>query len=133
MKTSATPKRFLRAVQGCDQVIHAAGQFRFLGMRSLFWQTNVAGTHAMLAAATAVSVQRFIHISTVVVIGGTPAASLIDETAVCHPLEPYQRTKYEAEQLALAYHRAQRSARHCAASWRILWPLGALRLQPPLF
>lgn len=96
----------LRAVQGCDQVIHAAGQFRFWGDALSFWQTNVAGTHAMLAAATAVSVQRFIHISTVVVIGSTPAASLIDETAVCHPLEPYQRTKYEAEQLALAYHRA---------------------------
>jgi dihydroflavonol-4-reductase len=101
------PAAALSAVQGCDQVIHAAGQFRFWGDSLSFWQTNVAGTHAMLEAATAVSVQRFIHISTIVVVGKTPTTGLLDETAVCNPQEPYQRTKYEAEQLALAYHRTR--------------------------
>lgn len=99
------PAAALNAVQGCDQVIHAAGQFRFWGDSLSFWQTNVAGTHAMLEAATAVSVQRFIHISTIVVVGKTPTDGILDETAVCNPQEPYQRTKYEGEQLALAYHR----------------------------
>jgi nucleoside-diphosphate-sugar epimerase len=101
------PAAALSAVQGCDQVIHAAGQFRFWGDSLSFWQTNVAGTHAMLEAATAVSVQRFIHISTIVVVGKTPSTGLLDETAVCNPQEPYQRTKYEGEQLALAYHRSR--------------------------
>jgi len=105
------PQAALYAVQGCDQVIHAAGQFRFWGDSLSFWQTNVAGTHALLAAAmaaaaTAVPVRRFIHISTVVVVGKTDHIGVVDETAVCRPLEPYQRTKYEAEQLALAYHQA---------------------------
>jgi nucleoside-diphosphate-sugar epimerase len=98
------PKAALCAIQGCDQVIHAAGQFRFWGDSLSFWQTNVAGTHALLEAATAVSVKRFIHISTIVVVGKTSGKGLLDETAVCNPQEPYQRTKFEAENLALAYH-----------------------------
>jgi len=93
------------ACQGCDQVIHAAGQFRFWGDSLSFWRTNVGGTSALLQAATAVGVQRFIHISTIVVVGKTPERGLLDETTRCYPQEPYQRTKYEAEQLALSYHR----------------------------
>ncbi len=99
------PAAALAACQGCDQVIHAAGQFRFWGDSLSFWRTNVGGTSALLEAATAVSVRRFIHISTVVVIGKTPERGVLDETARCYPQEPYQRTKYEAEQLALSYHR----------------------------
>jgi nucleoside-diphosphate-sugar epimerase len=99
------PAAALAACQGCEQVIHAAGQFRFWGDSPSFWRINVGGTSALLQAATAVGVQRFIHISTVVVIGKTPERGLLDETARCYPQEPYQRTKYEAEQLALSYHR----------------------------
>jgi 2-alkyl-3-oxoalkanoate reductase len=88
-------------------VIHAAGQFRFWGDSPSFWRTNVGGTSALLAAATAVSVKRFIHISTIVVIGQTAERGALEETTPCYPLEPYQRTKYEAEQLALSYHREQ--------------------------
>ncbi len=99
------PEAALSAVQGCDQVIHAAGQFRFWGDSLSFWQTNVAGTHALLEAATAVSVERFIHISTIVVVGKTQHLSVVDENVTCNPQEPYQRTKFEAEQLALAYHK----------------------------
>ncbi|MCA9875422.1 MAG: NAD-dependent epimerase/dehydratase family protein, partial [Anaerolineales bacterium] len=82
-----------------------AGQFRFWGDSPTFWRTNVGGTSALLQAATAVGVQRFIHISTIVVVGTTPERGLLDETTRCYPQEPYQRTKYEAEQLALSYHR----------------------------
>ena len=46
-----------RAIQGCDQVIHAAGQFRFWGDSLSFWQTNVAGTHALLDACTTYGTQ----------------------------------------------------------------------------
>lgn len=99
------PEAALAACQGCDQVVHAAGQFRFWGDSLSFWRTNVGGTSALLAAATAVSVQRFIHISTIVVIGQTAERGELDETTPCYPQEPYQRTKYEAEQLALSYQR----------------------------
>jgi nucleoside-diphosphate-sugar epimerase len=102
------PKAALCAIQDCDQVIHAAGQFRFWGDTLSFWQTNVAGTHAMLEAATAVSVKRFIHISTIVVVGKTEHIGIVDESVPCNPQEPYQRTKFEAEKLALAYYQAHK-------------------------
>jgi nucleoside-diphosphate-sugar epimerase len=103
----SNPAAARAACDGCEQVIHAAGQFRFWGNAAAFARTNVGGTQALLAAATAVGVQRFIHISTIVVIGQTAKQGELDETTPCHPLEPYQRTKYEAEQLALAYHHEQ--------------------------
>ncbi len=93
-----------QAMQGCQYVIHAAGQFRFWGDLPGFWQTNVRGTLAMLNAASAAGVQRFVHISTLALVGKTPD-SIIDEAVPCLPLDPYQRTKLEAENLALAFHR----------------------------
>jgi len=95
----------LQACQGCRQVVHIAGMFRFWGQMADFWRTNVAGTTAVLEAAVAAGVERFVHISTVVVVGRTPATGFIDENTPCYPQDPYQVTKLEAEQLALAAYR----------------------------
>ncbi len=94
------------ACRGCDQVIHAAGLFRFWGEPDEFWQTNVAGTTAVLDAALTHNVKRFIYISTVAVVGTTPAQEVIDENTVCRPQEPYQLSKLEAETRVLAYGQA---------------------------
>ncbi len=91
------------ACRGCDQVVHAAGLFRFWGKPHEFWQTNVEGTTAMLNAALANDVKRFIYISTIAVVGTTPAQEVIDENTVCRPQEPYQLSKLEAETRVLAY------------------------------
>lgn len=96
-----------QAAQGCRQVIHAAGHFRFWGDAADFWRTNVMGTTAVLEAARAAQVERFIHISTLVVVGKTPVGAAIDETTPCQPLEPYQETKLEGERRALAIGREQ--------------------------
>ena len=98
----------IAACQGCDTVIHAAGLFRFWGDLPDFWRTNVGGTAAALEAASQANVSRFIHISTIAVVGKTPDQAIITEKTPCRPQEHYQRTKYEAEQLALAYHKAGR-------------------------
>ena len=98
-------KAVRKACEGCDQVIHAAGKFSFWGSDEDFWQTNVLGTTAVIEAALSAQVQRFIHISTIVVIGKMTTGSTIDETVPCHPQEPYQQTKYEAEKRVLAAHR----------------------------
>lgn len=90
------------ACHGCDTVIHAAGLFRFWGEMDEFWRTNVLGTTAVLAAARAASVRRFIHISSIAVVGNAPTNRPIDETTPCRPQEPYQISKHEAEQRALA-------------------------------
>lgn len=91
------------AMQGCDQVIHAAGLFRFWGEADEFWRINVAGTTAVLNAALRHNIQRFIYISTIAVVGTTPAQEVIDENTVCRPQEPYQLSKLEAETRVLAY------------------------------
>jgi nucleoside-diphosphate-sugar epimerase len=96
-----------RACLGCRAVIHAAGHFRFWGSLPTFWQTNVEGTAAVLSGAVEAGVERFVHISTVVVVGQTQPGQMIDESHPCNPLDPYQRTKLEGEKLVLAYHREQ--------------------------
>lgn len=96
-----------QACCGCHQVVHAAGHFRFWGDTAVFHQTNVMGTKAVLDAAVAANVERFIHISTLVVVGQIPPDTLIDETILCHPQEPYQCTKLEGEQLAVSYAQNQ--------------------------
>lgn len=97
----------LDACRGCKFVIHAAGHFRFWGDLATFWQTNVGGTAAVLEAAANSGVSRFIHISTVAVVGETNRTQIIDENHPCRPQDYYQRTKLEGEQLALAYYRAR--------------------------
>lgn len=94
----------LQAMKGCRQVIHAAGLFRFWGEAHHFWQTNVGGTTAVLNAALAEQVEKFIYISSIAVVGRTPTQAIIDENTTCRPQEPYQLSKLEAETRVLAYH-----------------------------
>lgn len=93
------------AVQGCQYVIHAAGKFRFWGKREQFEQTNVFGAKNVMAAALAAGVEKFVHISTVVVVGNPLPGRIVDETHPTNPLDPYQRSKLEGERAALQAHR----------------------------
>lgn len=94
-----------RACAGCSAIVHAAGHFRMWGRLHTFWRTNVEGTATVLDAAQRAGVSRFLHISTVVVVGRTIPGRAVDEAHPCTPQDFYQRTKLEGEQLALAYHR----------------------------
>ena len=93
-----------KACVGCEQIIHAAGLFRFWGESEEFWQTNVEVTTAVLQAAKQHPIKRFIYISTIAVVGKPPTNRPIDETTRCNPLEPYQQSKLEAENRVLAAH-----------------------------
>ena len=92
------------ALAGCAAVIHAAGKFRFWGEPDEFRATNVAGTRNVLQAACVAGVKRFVHVSTIAVVGNPSPGTLITESSACHPVEDYQRSKLEGERLALAYH-----------------------------
>ncbi|MDX1435872.1 MAG: NAD(P)-dependent oxidoreductase [Anaerolineales bacterium] len=63
-------------------------------------QVNVAGSVGMLEAAMAAGVQRFVHCSSVGVIGDivNPPA---DETTECRPTNIYEKTKLEGERAVL--------------------------------
>ncbi len=92
------------AMIDCEYVIHAAGRFRFWGDNRQFELTNYQGSKNVMDAALEIGVKKFIHISTIVVVGKPLSDEEILET---HPVEPqdgYQRSKLKAEKLALQYH-----------------------------
>ena len=94
-----------QACRGCEGLVHGAAHFRMWGNLCHFWQTNVEGTDAVLRAALEAGMSRLVHVSTLVVVGRTEPGRIIDEQHPCRPQDHYQRTKLEAERLALAYWR----------------------------
>ncbi|GAB4444496.1 MAG: NAD-dependent epimerase/dehydratase family protein [Anaerolineae bacterium] len=93
------------AVTGCDYVIHAAAHFRLWGPPPPFVKTNVEGTRNVLEAALAAGVKRFVHISTIIVVGPQPPGVVITEETPCrpYPTDNYALTKHQGERLARAY------------------------------
>ena len=94
------------ALPGCHAVIHGAGLFRFWGRREDFYSVNVLGTYHVLDAARRADVERFIHISTIAVVGHPKPGVLIDEAHLCAPADAYMRSKLDGEWLAREYHQA---------------------------
>jgi nucleoside-diphosphate-sugar epimerase len=90
------------SIAGCQSVIHAGGMFRFWGNEQDFQATNALGTQHVLDAAVRAGVQRFIHISTVAVVGHPDPAGIVDETHPAHPADAYQRSKWQAEQAVMS-------------------------------
>lgn len=82
---------------GVDVVIHLVSNFRTAsGPPESYRSINVEGTKAVVAAAQETGVKRFIHCSTIGVLGhveSTPA----DEDSPYNPGDLYQETKMEAE------------------------------------
>jgi len=102
-----SPATYTEALRQSDLVIHAAGLnvFCLADPRPLY-EVNVDGTRALLQAAGEVGVQRIVYTSSVVTIGepygqvaheGTPHRGTF--------LSHYERSKYEAEQVALSLAR----------------------------
>jgi dihydroflavonol-4-reductase len=93
------------AMRGCESVVHAAAHFRLWGPPEPFISTNVDGTHNVLEAALAAGVKRFIHISTIIVVGPQKPGVVITEKTPCrpYPTDNYAQTKFLGERLALSY------------------------------
>jgi dihydroflavonol-4-reductase len=94
-----------RAARDVGTIYHLAAAYREASHREDgYRQINVEATRNLLDAAVAHGVERFVHCSTVGVLGhvANPPA---DETTPYAPGDPYQRTKCEAELLALSYGR----------------------------
>ncbi len=92
-----------RAMRGIDVVHHLAAAFRELNVPDSYYEeVNVGGTRTVLEAAYRERVRKFIYCSTCGVHGNIdhPPA---DEQAPIQPADYYQRTKYDAERIALEY------------------------------
>ncbi|RME72006.1 MAG: NAD-dependent epimerase/dehydratase family protein [Chloroflexi bacterium] len=101
------PQATRRAAAGCRYVVHAAAHFRLWGPPEPFVRVNVHGTRNVLRAALLAQVERFVHISTIIVVGPQPPGTVITEALPCHPYptDNYARTKCKGERLALHYVR----------------------------
>lgn len=88
-------------VEGCDALIHSAAFVEEWGPRDAWYKSNVLGTKAVLDAAKAAGVGRFIHIGTEAAIVHGQDVDNADESVPLAPWStyPYCATKAMAEQL----------------------------------
>ena len=89
------------ALEGVDTVYHLAAVFRKAGVPDSEYRTvHVDATKQLIECAAAAGVTRFVHCSTVGVhgdVGDAPA----NEDAPLQPMDIYQETKLEGEQIAV--------------------------------
>ncbi|HYP78011.1 MAG TPA: SDR family oxidoreductase [Polyangiaceae bacterium] len=89
-----------RAVAGVERVYHVAAMISIRsGDREALWDTNVAGTARLLAAARQAGVKRVVHTSSFGAVGHNPNGPSSEEQAL-DPEEPatdYERSKAASE------------------------------------
>ncbi|HEY8077860.1 MAG TPA: NAD-dependent epimerase/dehydratase family protein [Labilithrix sp.] len=91
-----------RALEGMDTVVHAASVVhRPKTPAEEYVRFNVEGTAALLDAARAAGVRRFVFMSSIKVHGETPVGTIDEHTPVAAEAH-YARTKADAERLVLA-------------------------------
>lgn len=95
------PAALARAVEGCARVYHVAGlvSYRRADAERLY-QTNVAGTHNLLAAALDAGVRRVVLTSSTAAVGLSEDGRVLDEAApfdAGYARFPYMWTKHLAE------------------------------------
>ncbi len=100
------PASLVGPLQKVDVVFHLAAALgaSLIGEEG-FARINVQGTTNLLQAAQALGVERFVHFSSAGVVGRVEPNQTADENYVCRPQNPYDRTKWEAERLALKHAR----------------------------
>jgi 2-alkyl-3-oxoalkanoate reductase len=97
----------MRALQGCDAVVHAAAKVDVIGPWGDYFDINVTGTRSVVAAAQACGVHRFVYVSSPSVahagrpLIGADAAPADPQNARSH----YSRSKGIAETEVLAADR----------------------------
>jgi dihydroflavonol-4-reductase len=106
------PVSIEKGMSGCDVVFHVAADYR-LWVRNPqeMHRSNVEGTRAVLEAARKNKVRRVVYTSSVATMGFTSNGSLADEdspVSLDEMIGPYKKSKFEAEQLAIAAVRGGR-------------------------
>ena len=84
-------------IAGADLVFHCAAE---LNDESKMWDVNVEGTRKILKTAKNHKISFFCHMSSAGVVGRTNI-KWVDERATCRPQNNYEKSKWEAEKLAV--------------------------------
>lgn len=93
--------------EGIDTVVNFAAEShvdRSIANPGIFVETNVVGTHVLLAAAVKYGVGKFVQISTDEVYGTLGKTGLFTEQTPLAPNSPYSASKAGADHLVRAYH-----------------------------
>jgi nucleoside-diphosphate-sugar epimerase len=94
---------WLRALDGCGAVVHAAAYMEFWGPDRLFVERNLRPTVALHAAAVRAGVGRFVLVSAASVSSGTQRAAVVDEGSDSGRANlAYSRVKLATERALLA-------------------------------
>jgi dihydroflavonol-4-reductase len=104
------PASIEKAMSGCEVVFHVAADYR-LWVRDpdQMYRSNVEGTRGLLEAARKNGIRRVIYTSSVATMGFTANGSLADENSpvsLGQMIGPYKRSKFMAEQIAIAAGRS---------------------------
>lgn len=99
-----------KGIAGCDVVFHVAADYR-LWVRDPeeMYRSNFEGTRAILEAARKNKVRRVVYTSSVATMGFTSNGQPADENSpvsLDNMIGPYKRSKFMAEQVAIAAARA---------------------------
>jgi dihydroflavonol-4-reductase len=92
-------------VKDCQGVFHCAAAYTFWSQRpGDIYRTNIEGTRNVLAAARRAGVDRVVYTSTVSTVGPSNGVLATEDTRADpqHLVGHYKKSKYAAEQLALA-------------------------------
>jgi nucleoside-diphosphate-sugar epimerase len=107
IKGDVTQPETLRSIAAdVNVVFHLAGAGHVAAVSESdlqrFRAINVEGTRHMLAACVEHPVQRFVYVSSTAAMG-LPDTNEIDETTAARPRTPYQRSKWEAEEVVRSF------------------------------
>nr|MDP9177209.1 SDR family NAD(P)-dependent oxidoreductase [Gemmatimonadota bacterium] len=95
-----------RATQDIDVVYHLAALYRQEALPArAYHDVNVTGTENMLSASLAYGVRRFVHVSTVGVVGVPRTLPASEDAPYQVMSNPYQASKVEGERTAVRYMR----------------------------
>lgn len=99
-----------RGMSGCDVVFHVAADYR-LWVRNPgeMYRANLDGTLAVMDAARQAGVKRIVYTSSVATMGFLADGTVVDEQTpvdLSHMIGHYKKSKFMAEQAALAAGRA---------------------------
>ncbi|WP_280487867.1 NAD-dependent epimerase/dehydratase family protein [Nocardia farcinica] len=120
------PASLAAAVVGAEVVVHSAARVDERGTRAQFERENVHGTEALLAAARAAGVTRFVFVSSPSALMDRDGGDQLDiDESVPYPrryLNHYCATKAAAERLVLAANAPGFTT--CALRPRAIWGAG---------
>jgi dihydroflavonol-4-reductase len=104
------PIAFASALQGCDALLHVAADYRlWVPDPAEMYKVNVYGTRELLRLARETGIPRVVYTSSVATMGFKADGTIVDENTPVSEADMighYKRSKWQAEQIALAAARA---------------------------